>query len=236
MIRGLIGKKLGMSQIFDKDGNVVPVSVIELGPCTVLGVMEEPRKKVKIGFDSVKESRLTKPEQGFFKKIGVAPVRVMKEFESSDNKDYSVGQQLKVDIFKPGDYIDVTGMSKGKGFQGGMKRWHWVGGPASHGSMHHRRVGSIGASSDPSRVFRGHHMPGHMGDEQVTVQNLRVLVVDAENNTLLVKGAIPGSRNAYVSVNRAKKKTYKSLDEKPVAVKKSRNPMKQSKGAVKGKK
>lgn len=235
MIRGLLGKKIGMSQIFDKDGNIVPVSVIEVGPCTVLGLVESPRKKVKIGFDSMKESRINKPEMGFFKKIGLPPMRVIKEFESTENKDYTVGQTLMADVFKPGDYVDVTGISKGKGFQGGMKRWHWNGGPGSHGSMHHRRVGSIGASSDPSRVFKGQHMPGHMGAEQVTVQGLRVLVVDMENNVLLIKGAIPGYRSGYVSVNRSQKKTYKSLDEKPVAVKKSRNPMKQSKGAAKGK-
>lgn len=235
MIRGLLGKKIGMSQIFDKDGNIVPVSVIEVGPCTVLGLVENPRKKVKIGFEPMKESRINKPEMGFFKKIGLPPMRVIKEFESTDNKDYSVGLALKADVFKPGDYVDVTGISKGKGFQGGMKRWHWNGGPGSHGSMHHRRVGSIGASSDPSRVFKGHHMPGHMGAEQVTVQGLRVLVVDMENNVLLIKGAIPGYRSGYVSVNRSKKKTYKSLDEKPVAVKKSRNPLKQSKSAAKGK-
>src|SRR3990167_7278640 len=235
MIRGLMGKKVGMTQIFDNEGNIVPVTVVEAGPCTILGLREKSASggKVVLGYAPVKETRLKKPESGFFKKIGVAPLKHINEFFSSDNKDYKVGQELKADLFKAGDFVDVTGTSIGKGFQGGMVRWNWSGGPAAHGSMHHRRVGSIGASSDPSRVFKGQHMPGHMGAEQGTVQGLRVLVVDMENDVLLIKGAIPGYRSGYVSVNRSQKKTYKSLDEKPVAVKKSRNPMKQSKGAAK---
>jgi len=233
MICGLMGKKLGMTQIFDKDGNAIPVTVLEAGPCTVMGLMESPHKKITLGFELLKEKRVKKPQLGSFKKMDVQPLRYIKEFESNDNKDYSIGQQIKADIFKPGDYVDVTGVSKGKGFQGGVKRWHWAGGPAAHGSMHHRRVGSISASSDPSRVFRGAHMPGHMGAAKVTVQGLRVMTVNAENNTLVVSGAVPGHRQALLSINLSKKKAFRSLEEKSVAHKKSRNPMKQSKKAAK---
>lgn len=235
MIRGLLGKKLGMTQIFDKDGNLIPVTIVEAGPCTVLGIEDTPLK-VKLGFGSVKESKLKKPEAGYFKKIGVSPVRVVREFESADNKDYSVGHEVKADIFKAGDFVDVSGISQGKGFQGGMKRWHWSGGPAGHGSMHHRRVGSIGASADPSRTFRGTHMPGHMGARKVTTQGLRVMQVDIDNNVMLIKGAVPGHKNALITINRSKKKMYRSLDEKKASTSHSRNPMKHSKSKAKGKK
>ena len=231
MIRGLMGKKIGMTQVFDDEGNVTPITVVEVGPCTVLGLKEKPMKVV-LGFEAVKESRLHKPELGFFKKIGVTPLKHVKEFESTDNKDYKVGDQMKADFFKAGDFVDVTGISIGKGFQGGMVRWNWNGGPAAHGSMHHRRVGSIGASSDPSRVYRGQHMPGHMGDDTVTVQSLRVMRVDAENNLVLIKGAVPGCKNGIVLVNKSKKKAYRALDEKKESVAVKRNPMKQSKAAA----
>ncbi len=235
MVSGLIGRKLGMSQIFDKDGNVIPVTVIEAGPCVVLKTIDAP-VKLMLGFDPIKETKLDKPRQGFFKKLGVAPLKVVREFRSSDNKDYKVGQEIKADFFKPGDFVDVTGVSIGKGFQGGMKRWGWSGGPGGHGSMHHRRVGSIGSSSEPSRVWKGHHMPGHMGDRTVTVQSLRVMQVDADNNLLLIKGAVPGHDKGYLTIQRSRKRVFKALDEqKPVVVKK-KNPMKQAKATVKGKK
>lgn len=236
MIRGLLGRKLGMTRIFDKEGNVIPVTVVEAGPCPVLELKDEFKKKVVLGFEAIKAHRLKKPQEGFFKKIGVSPVRAIKEFESQDNGEYQVGQEIKVDIFKPGDFIDVSATSKGQGFQGGMKRWNWSGGPGGHGSMHHRRVGSIGACATPSRTFKGTHMPGQMGNERVTVQGLRVMDVDAENNILLVKGAVPGHKNSLVEINRSKKKEYKSLDEKPARVVVKRNPMKQSKSKAKGKK
>ena len=241
MIRGLMGKKVGMTQIFDTEGNITPVSVVEVGPCTILGLKEKPVSakggsasggKVILGYLPIKESRVKKPEAGFFKKIGVTPLKHVKEFTSSDNKDYKVGQELKADIFKAGDFVDVTGTSIGKGFQGGMVRWNWSGGPAAHGSMHHRRVGSIGSSSDPSRVYKGQHMPGHMGTDAVTVQNLRVMKVDAENNMILVKGAVPGHTNAILSINTSRKKAFRALDEKRETAAVKRNPMKQSKAAV----
>jgi len=233
MIRGLLGKKVGMTQIFDTEGNVIPVTAVEVGPCFVLAVKDNP-KKVLLGFEPVKESRLNKPEAGFFKKLGLTPLRKIEEVASTDNKDYTVGVEIKADFFKPGDFVDVIGTTIGKGFQGGMKRWNWSGGPAAHGSMHHRRVGSIGASSDPSRVYRGQHMPGHMGMDRQTTQNLRVLHVDVEKNIILVKGAVPGHKNGYVTVNKALKKAFRSLEEKRESVAVKRNPMKQSKAAAKG--
>ncbi len=234
MISGLIGKKLGMTQIFNHDGNIIPVTVVEAGPCTILKTIDAPLK-VMLGYGLLKESRVKKPQQGFFKKIGVAPLGMIREFRSSDNKDYKAGQEIKADLFKAGDFVDVTGVSIGKGFQGGMKRWGWKGGPASHGSMHHRRVGSIGSSADPSRVWKGHHMPGHMGNRTATTQSLRVMQVDAENNLLLLKGSVPGFDSGYITIQRSKKKVFKPLDEVKVVVEKKKNPMKQAKAKVAGK-
>src|SRR5208282_6448077 len=191
--------------------------------------------KVILGYGEVKETRLQKPILGYFKKIAVTPMKHIKEFESADNKDYKVGDLLKADLFKAGDFVDVTGTSIGKGFQGGMVRWNWSGGPAAHGSMHHRRVGSIGSSSDPSRVYKGQHMPGHMGMDTVTVQSLRVMRVDADQNLILVKGAVPGHKNGVVVINRSKKRAFRSLDEKKVTAAVKRNLMKQSKAAISSK-
>lgn len=235
MIRGLLGKKIGMTQIFDRDGNLVPVTVVEVGPCRVLGLIDAPKKRVKIGYDQIKESRTDKPQMGFFKKIGVPPMRHIREIESTDNANYQIGQELKVDVFKAGDFVSVTGTSIGKGFQGGMKRWHWKGGDACHGSMHHRRIGSISSSSDPSRVYKGKTMPGHMGNRRVLVENLRVLKVDPEHNLILVNGAVPGKKNAFLTIMLSKKKAFKSLDEVKVVHEVKRNPMKQSKAKAAGK-
>ena len=234
MIQGLLGKKIGMSQIFDKEGNIVPVTIVMTGPCTILEVKEEPKKKVKLGFEEIKESKVSKPVLGMFKKLGIAPMKYIKEFKSSDNKEYKAGTQLKADVFKAGDFVDVTGTSIGKGFQGGMKRWNWKGGGASHGSMHHRRIGSVGSSADPSRVLKGHNMPGHMGDDTVTMQGLRVMEVNVEENYILIKGAVPGGRNAIVEIKRSFKKAFKALEEKKVVVTKKVNPMKQSKAKAGG--
>jgi len=211
MIRGLLGKKLGMTQIFDKDGDVVPVTVVEAGPCIVLGLQDSP-PKVKVGFEQVKESRVNKPILGFFKKTGVPPLRVIKEFESTENKDYKVGQELKADVFKPGEFVNVVGTSIGKGFQGGMKRWHWQGGPRTHGSTSHRRVGSIGSTTTPGRVFKGHHMPGHMGARKTTLQNLKVIKTDLQNNIILVEGTVPGYKNCYVIIRKAVKVRVKKSE------------------------
>jgi len=202
MSLGLLGKKIGMTQIFSDDKRIA-VTAIEAGPCFVLGQND---KKISLGFDPIKESKLKKPILGFFNKIKVKPLRFIREFSKDEKSDYKVGQELKADIFASGDFVDITGTSIGKGFQGGVKRWHWRGGPKSHGSMTHRRPGSIGSSSDPSRVFKGHHLPGHMGNQRTTIQNLKVVKVDADNNVLLVKGAVPGHRNSLLAINFAKKK------------------------------
>ncbi|MFH0762476.1 MAG: 50S ribosomal protein L3, partial [Candidatus Omnitrophota bacterium] len=146
------------------------------------------------------------PLLGYFKKRNIAPRKFIRELPKDVSREYNVGEELKADLFKPGDYVDVIGTSKGRGFQGGMKRWNWRGGPMSHGSMSHRRVGSIGASTSPGRVWKGQHMPGHMGDQRVTLQNLRVIRADAEKNLLLVEGAVPGAKNSYLIIRQAKKK------------------------------
>ena len=236
MIRGLVGRKIGMTQTFNKEGNVFPVTLIEASVCTIVDIKETPKKKISIGFEPVKESRIKKPQLGFFKKIGVPPMRGIKEFDSTDNKDYKVGQQIKADIFRAGECVDVSGISIGKGFQGGMKRWHWSGGPAGHGSMHHRRVGSIGASADPSKTLKGTHMPGHMGAKSVTVKGLRVIDVDAEKNLIAVHGAVPGHKNALLVINRSLTKPYKDPNEKKEVVVRKINPMKLSKAKHGGKK
>lgn len=203
---GLLGKKLGMTQVFSDDGKSIGVTAIEAGPCSVLAIKE---KSIQIGFASVKETRVKKPLSGYFKKLNIAPLKMIREVSKEPNKEYQVGQELKVDLFKSGEFVDVTGTSRGQGFQGGMKRWNWHGGPQTHGSMSHRRVGSIGSTTTPGRVWKGHHMAGHMGAAQVTLQNLKVVKVDVEKNLLLVEGAVPGSKNGYLIIRKAKKKKNK---------------------------
>lgn len=203
---GILGKKIGMTQVFTDDGKSVGVTAVEAGPCPVLAVKE---KSLQLGFDAVEEKKLRKPQAGYFKKLNIAPRKLIGEVSKETGKDYKVGEELKADLFKTGDFVDVTGISRGKGFQGGMKRWHWNGGPMTHGSTSHRRVGSIGSSTTPGRVFKGHHMPGHMGAVKVTVQNLKVAKVDVENNILLIEGAVPGHKNTYLLIRRAVKKQKK---------------------------
>ena len=200
---GLLGKKIGMTQVFSEDGKRVGVTAIEAGPCPVLVVKE---KSIQIGFDSVKETRVKKPVLGHFKKINVSSRKLIREVSKEPGREYRIGEELKVDLFKAGDFVDITSTSKGRGFQGGMKRWHWAGGPRTHGSTSHRRIGSLGSSTTPGRVWKGHHLPGHMGDERVTLQNLKVVKIDLENNLLLVKGAVAGYRNSYLVIKKAKKK------------------------------
>ncbi|MCM8797093.1 MAG: 50S ribosomal protein L3 [Candidatus Omnitrophica bacterium] len=203
---GILGKKLGMTQVFNDNGELVSVTVIEAGPCPVLAVKE---KSIQLGFDVVKESRLNKPLQGFFKKINVTPRKFVREVLKDPAKEYKLGDEIKADIFSPGENVDISGISIGKGFQGGMKRWNWHGGPQTHGSMSHRRIGSIGSTTTPGRVWKGHHLPGHMGNCRVTVQNLRVIKVDAQNNLILVKGSVPGHRNSYLVIRKTKKQKQK---------------------------
>jgi len=201
---GLLGKKIGMTQIFSEDGKLVSVTAIEAGPCPVLAVRE---KSIQIGFDLAKETRVKKPLLGYFKKNNITPRKVIREVTKEASREYKIGEELKVDLFKAGDFVDITGTSLGKGFQGGMKRWHWHGGPMTHGSTSHRRVGSIGSTTTPGRVWKGHHMPGHMGNHKTTIQNLQVVKIDAQNNLILVKGAVPGHKNGYVIIKKAKKKS-----------------------------
>ena len=201
---GILGKKIGTMQIFTEDGSLVLATAIEAGPCPVLAIRE---KSLQLGFGAIKnESRLKRPIAGIFKKLNIAPRKFIREVVRDMSKEYKIGEEIKVDLFKMGDFVDVTGTSIGKGFQGGMKRWGWKGGPGSHGSTSHRRVGSIGSSTTPGRVFRGHHLPGHMGDARVTLQNLKVVKVDTQNNLLMVKGAVPGSKNSFLIIRTAKKK------------------------------
>jgi len=207
MTTGLLGKKIGMTQIFTEDGAMVQVTVIEAGPCSVLAVKD---KTIQLGFDQLPEKKVKKPISGYFKKLNILPRKLIKEMAKDPAKEYKVGEELKVDIFEPGKFVDITGVSKGKGFQGGMKRWGWHGGPKTHGSTSHRRIGSLGSSTTPSRVWKGHHLPGHMGNCRVTVQNLQVVKVDIENNLLLVKGALPGYKNSYLIIKNAKKKQKKT--------------------------
>jgi large subunit ribosomal protein L3 len=230
-IRGMLGRKLGMTQVFDKDGNVVPVTIVEAGPCMVVELQESPTK-VKLGFDTVSEKKLDNARLGLFKKAGVSPKRFTREFFSKNNEVYKVGMEIKADVFRVGDFLDVTGTSIGKGFQGGMKRHNWSGGPAGHGSRHHRRVGSIGASAYPARVVKGFPMPGQMGNKRVTTQGLKVIEVDLENNIVLLAGAVPGHKNSLIAMNISQKKAWKDPNEVKVIVKHKVNPMKQSKAAA----
>lgn len=211
---GLLGKKIGRTQVFSEDGKLVGVTAIEAGPCPVLEVKE---KSVQVGFDIMPEKRAKKPLAGYFKKRNITCRKFIREIPKDASKEYKIGEELKVDLFKPGDFVDVIGTSIGKGFQGGMKRWHWHGGPQTHGSTSHRRVGSIGSSTTPGRVWKGHHLPGHMGNHRATMQNLKVIKADPENNILLVEGSVPGHKNSYVVIRSAKKKKGQAV--KPQAPK-----------------
>ncbi len=205
MTNGLIGKKLGMTQVFD-ESRLTPVTVIEAGPCRVVAVRTKERDRyeaVQLSFGEVKERKLSRPELGHLKKHQVPPSRVLREFRKAG--ELAVGQLVTVDMFKKGDWVDVIGVSKGKGYQGVVKRHHYAGGPESHGSMFHRAPGSIGASSFPSRVWKGKTLPGHMGSERVTVQRLKVVESRAEENLLFVRGAVPGATNGIVVVRKSKK-------------------------------
>lgn len=207
---GLIGKKIEMSQVFDSEGGeVIPVTIIEAGPCVI--VQKKTRAKegydsLQLGFEDIKESKINKPLAGHFKNAKVKFKRYLKEFRVSDIDNYEIGQELRVDIFKEGDYVDISGLSKGKGFTGVIKRYGWKGGKASHGSMFHRAPGSLGQSTHPARVHKGHGLPGRMGQEKVTVQNLQVIKVDLKNNRLFVKGAVPGKRGGQLIIKKAIKK------------------------------
>ncbi|HYQ81751.1 MAG TPA: 50S ribosomal protein L3 [Anaeromyxobacteraceae bacterium] len=209
MAIGLVGRKVGMTQIFDTDGTAVPVTVIEAGPCPVVQkktVATDGYEAIQIGFQSeAKAARLTKPVRGHFDKVQLPYQRHLREIRLRGGEgEFQVGQVLTVNLFAAGDTVRVTGITKGKGFQGGVKRWGYKGGPMTHGAMFHRAPGSIGASSFPSRVFRGHHLPGHMGAARLTVRGLTVVSVDAEKNLLLIRGAIPGPTGGLLTIRKGR--------------------------------
>ena len=209
MKKAILATKVGMTQIFNEDGVLTPVTVLQAGPCVVTQVKNEDNdgyKAVQVGFVDKREKLINKPMKGHFDKAGVSYKRYVREFKFENAEEYAVAQEIKADIFTAGDKIDATAISKGKGFQGAIKKHGQHRGPMAHGSKFHRHQGSNGACSDPSKVFKGKGMPGHMGHKQITVQNLEIVKVDVENNLLLVKGAVPGPKKALVTV----KETVKS--------------------------
>jgi large subunit ribosomal protein L3 len=220
---GLIGRKVGMTQVFADDGNHVPVTIIEAGPCTVIGLRTREQHgydALQLGFEP-KKKNVSKPAAGVFKKINVAPMGVVREVrleKSEQVQGYQVGQALTAEVFAPGELVDVVGVTKGKGFQGGVKRFGWYGGDATHGSMFHRAPGSIGASSDPSRVWPGHRLPGRMGGVRRTTLNVRVVRVMPEQNLVLLRGSVPGANGSLVmirkSVKTTKQQQQKAADKK----------------------
>jgi large subunit ribosomal protein L3 len=209
-VNGIIGIKLGMTQIFAEDGSLVGCTVLQAGPCVVV----QRRTAEKDGYNAaqlglvefVKPQRVNKAMTGHFKKADVAPMKVLREVRIADSADETkVGDRVLVESFKAGEFVNVSGVSKGKGFQGGVKRWHYAGGDASHGSMFHRAPGGIGGSSFPSRVWKNQHFPGHMGNEKVTAKNLKVIKVDTDENLLLVRGSVPGPSGQYIFIRKALK-------------------------------
>lgn len=200
MSKGILGKKIGMTQIFTPEGQVVPVTVVEAGPCPVVQkktVATDGYNAIQIGFSVLRESLSNKPRKGHFQKASLKPMRYVREFKISDVESYEIGQEVKVDLFTVGDKIDVVGTSKGKGFAGMIKRHNASRGPMAHGSKYHRRSGSLGAKG-PARVFKGRELPGRMGGERVTIQNLEVVRIDADKNLILIKGAVPGANKSLL--------------------------------------
>lgn len=230
---GLLGKKLGMTHLYDEYGRRMTVTAVQAGPCTILQVREPKAHRyhaVQVGFEAITEAKLTKAEAGQFKKTGTGPFRYVREFrlpvprqstlagqaglpngqataaDGGEGDALKAGQQLTVSLFQENELVDVCGISIGKGFQGGMNRWHWKGGRETHGSMQHRQPGSIGSTTTPGRVWRGHHLPGHMGLDRVTVQNVRIVRLDPEQHLIFVAGSVPGPENALVEVRKSIKR------------------------------
>ena len=217
MLNGLLGKKVGMTRIFTDSGQWIEVTLLEAGPCTVVQRKTEEHEgyeAVQIGFGEVKESRVTKPLKGHFAKRGVPLKRTLREFRVDKASELKPGDEIRADIFKTGDHVDVSGTSKGKGFAGGMKRHGWKGGPGGHGSNFHRRPGSIGQSADPGHVIKGKTLPGHMGNTGVTTQNLEVVNVDPAKNLIVVRGCVPGAPGGFVIVKKSVKVALKKSSKK----------------------
>ena len=208
MKKAILTTKVGMTQIFNEDGVLTPVTVLQAGPCVVTQVKTEENdgySAVQVGFVDKKEKGINKPQKGHFDKAGVAPKRFVREFRFENAEEYTVGQEIKADIFAAGDKIDATATSKGKGYAGGIKRHGLKSGPSAHGSKYHRHAGSNGMASDPGKVFKGKKMPGQMGAERVTIQNLEIVKVDADQNIILVKGAVPGPKKSLVMLKESVK-------------------------------
>ena len=203
MNKTLVGKKIGMTQVFDETGKVIPVTVIEAGPCIIAQVKTvetDGYNAIQLGYGEVKESKLTNPEKGHFTKAGLTLKKHLREFRIDDINELKVGDELKADVFSVGDKVDIQGISKGKGFQGVIKRHGQSRGPMGHGSMYHRRPGSMGPTSTPGRVFKGKKLPGHMGSQTISIQNLEVIRVDLDKNVILVKGSVPGAKGAILKL------------------------------------
>ena len=210
MSKTLIGKKVGMTQIFDEQGKVIPVTAIEAGPCTVVQVKTvetDGYNAIQLGFGDVKEHKVIKPVRGHYTKVNLTPKKHLREFRVDSVQEVKVGDELKADTFVAGDKLDIQGTSKGKGFQGVIKRHGQSRGPMGHGSMYHRRPGSMGSTSTPGRVFKGKKLPGHMGMQTVTIQNLDVVKVDMDKNVILVKGSVPGVKGAILKIKPSVKKS-----------------------------
>lgn len=202
MAKGILGRKVGMTQIFNPEGQAIPVTVIEAGPCVIIqkkSVATDGYEAIQLGFAEKKERLVNKPMKGHFNKAGVKPLRFIHEIRVDSGENYDLGQEIKADVFHEGEFVDVTGTSKGKGFAGVIKRWNFNRAAMSHGSMYHRRSGSLGAT-DPARVFKGRKLPGRLGGEKTTIQGLQVAKVDPERNLLLIKGSIPGANGSFVVV------------------------------------
>jgi large subunit ribosomal protein L3 len=233
---GLLGRKIEMTQIFDEEGRLSAATLIEAGPCYVLQVktaQSDGYDAVQLGFGARKEKSVRRADAGRFKKANAPSLRFMREIGVKDTANYKVGQKLEADLFQKGDFVDVTGTSIGKGFQGGVKRWGWVGGDQGHGSMFHRAIGSIQSGARLNRVTKGHHMAGHMGNERITIQNLEVLKVDKENNLILVKGSVPGHKNSFLILREARKRPKGFVKVKHVQEPKSKKAAKAAPAAAK---
>lgn len=208
MKKGIIAKKIGMTQIFSENGILIPVTVLEAGPCVVTQIKtieNDGYQAVQVGFGDVRQDKVNKPLKGHFEKANITPTKILKEFKFENSSEYSIGAEIKADVFAPGDKIDVSGISKGKGFQGAIKRHNQHRGPMSHGSKYHRGVGSLSSATTPGKVKKGKKMPGHMGAENVTIQNLEVVKVDSDKNLLLVKGAVPGNKGSILIIKNSVK-------------------------------
>ena len=237
-MQAILGMKLGMTQLITAEGHLIPVTVLEAGPCVVTDVKNVEKhgyKAIQLGYgDSLKEKNITKPYKNYFAKKNLKVKRYLREVRLAPEENLELGQEIKADIFKIGDLLDIQGKSIGKGFAGGMKRWHWMGGMESHGSMHHRRIGSIGASSFPSRTWPGHHMPGHLGNKNITVQNLEVVKVDVSRNLILVKGSVPGGDSALLYIRRSLKKPLGAKAKIAQQESLKKDPLKAAKKAAAG--